>query len=147
MLPFAGNFLTDSQMRSVVSAGRETRCSTQQVPGSSPSLHLTGQALHLFLLITLCSSSFWRRMDIALDALGKSSWLKHRLGYLYWSLTQGWLPGSCTPHCCLSPPRELYIAACPPIHPTFPCANSSHWILILFLMGSVLPTQYTTEYI
>lgn len=44
-------------------------------------------------------------------------------------------------------PHELYIAACPPIHPAFPCANSPHWILILFLMGSVLPTQYTIEYI
>lgn len=46
--PFAGNFLEDSQTVSVVSAGRETRCSIQQVPGSSPSLCLIGQALHLF---------------------------------------------------------------------------------------------------
>lgn len=35
--PFAGNSLRDSQLMSVVSAGRE-RCSIQQVPGSSPSL-------------------------------------------------------------------------------------------------------------
>lgn len=40
-----------------------------------------------FLFITLCSSSLWRRVDIALDALGKSSWMNHWLGCLHWSLT------------------------------------------------------------
>lgn len=103
----------------------------------------------LFFII-LCSSSFWRRMDITLDALHqeqKSSWLNHRLGYLQWSFTYRRLSGSCTPCCCLSPPHEFCTPACPLIHPAFPRANLPHWTSILFLMGSFLPPQYTAEYI